>query len=205
MIRRWFGLVAGLLAPLPLHAQRPPHTPFVARGSCPGECCKLGRWTAGESLRVYPTQRGSRAPTFTINRNQSFVADSADFYTLALGILVVRRPMRVSDHMDAEFNPAPVTHGDSVRAASLAKTLAVGDTLYVIGEMPEAGEVLWVGGATAIVEYFWAEDARGNPTAPAVQVRPIQHEWWVHIRTTDGRTGWIEAWDRRIHGSDACG
>ena len=68
-----------------LAAQRPPSTPFVERGACPFECCQLGHWTARDTLPVYARQQAPETRLFLLAPGQGFVADSADFHTLALG------------------------------------------------------------------------------------------------------------------------
>src|SRR5512135_1524999 len=83
----------------PLEAQRPPSTPFVERGACPFECCQLGRWTARDTLPVYGREQAPDPPLFFLTPSQGFVADSADFHTLALGIVVARRALTLADYL----------------------------------------------------------------------------------------------------------
>src|SRR5207245_10197779 len=92
-----------LLTPcsLPLRAQRPPTTPFVTRGACPFECCQLGDWTGRDSLPVYAQARGTAGPLFFVLPNEHVRADSADFYTLSLGIILILRPMRLVHYVSA--------------------------------------------------------------------------------------------------------
>jgi hypothetical protein len=185
-----------------LAAQQPPHTPFVARGACPFECCQLGHWRTHDTLPVYGRERASTAPLFLLQPSQDFLADSADFYTLSLGLIVVRRPLRLADYLAEDEHPSAAAQADSVRTA-LRRPLAPGDTVYLIGEVSEVGERVWTHGHTATVEPFWAEPGVEDANAPAILVRPIIHEWWVHINA-GGRRGWIQAWERNLQGADAC-
>ncbi|MGE5687076.1 MAG: hypothetical protein ACM34D_06205, partial [Gemmatimonadota bacterium] len=89
----------------PLAAQRPPSTPFVERGACPFECCQLGHWTARDTLPVYARQQAPDTRLFLLTPGQGFVADSADFHTLALGMILVRRPFRLADYLAEEEQP----------------------------------------------------------------------------------------------------
>lgn len=188
-----------------LAAQGPPRTPFVTRGACPFECCQLGPWLTHDTLPVFDRERASGAPLFLLQPSQRFRADSADFYTLALGLILVRRPLRLADYLaEAEAQAPPRSAQappDSV--AALHRRLAPGDTVYLIGEVSEVGEQVWSHGRTATVEGFWSEPGAEDGNAPAILLRPIVHEWWVRINA-QGRRGWIQAWERHIEGADAC-
>jgi len=89
------------------------------------------------------------------------------------------------------------------RWVKIRRPLAVGDTVYLIGEVTEVGERVWFRGVSVTVQAFWAEPTFDDPKAPAALIRPIVHEWWVHI-SWGGRSGWIQAWNRNIEGTDAC-
>ena len=187
----------------PLAAQRPPRAPFVARGACPFECCQLGAWVTHDALPVFDRERGSGASLFVLQPSQGFRADSADFYTLAFGLILVRRPLRLADYLaEAEAAP-PSSPAPAESLAALRQPLAPGDTVYLIGEVSEVGEQVWSHGRTATVNSFWSEPGLENANAPAILVRPITHEWWVHINA-QGRRGWIQAWGRHLEGTDAC-
>jgi hypothetical protein len=189
-----------------LRAQALPSLPQVYRGDCPFECCQLGNWTARESLQLYPAERKAGKPIAILRPGQSFTADSADFYTLDWGIISVRRPMRLLDELSPEADNDSI-QADQRGARVLARQLAPGDTIYHIGHIPEAGEIVWLDGVQAVAAWFWAdrEEDLKELDAPAVVVRPIRQEWWVRIRTRTGQIGWIQAWNKQIEGKDACG
>jgi hypothetical protein len=187
-------------------AQGLPSLPQVYRGACPFECCQLGNWTAREPLRVYREERKVEKAIALLRPGQSFSADSANFYTLGWGIITVRRPMRLLDNLGPEADNDSI-QADPRGAAVLGRQLAPGDTIYHIGHVPEAGEIVWLDGVRAVVAWFWAdrEEDLKEFDAPAVVARPISQEWWVRIRTRDGQAGWIQAWNKQIEGQDACG
>jgi hypothetical protein len=188
-----------VLTPPPLRAQRPRSTPFVARGACPFECCQLGPWIARDTLAAYAGERANGTPVFRVLPGERMDADSGDFYTLALGLIGVRRPFRLADYLADD----DTTRAEPERLAVLRRPIAVGDTLYLIGEVTEVGERVWLRGVAATVQAFWAEPEFDDPKAPAFLIRPIVHEWWVHV-TAGARHGWIQAWSRNIDGTDAC-
>src|SRR5256885_10442822 len=100
------GTVAiALFAPF---AQTPrlPGPPVMQRGACPFECCHLGDWKTTEPTRVYATERATGAPAFIIPQGQSIKADSADFFTLRYGVIVVRRPFALWSKIDPNGEPA---------------------------------------------------------------------------------------------------
>lgn len=186
-----------------LAAQQPPRTPFVTRGACPFECCQLGQWLTHDTLPVFDRERASGTPLFLLQPSRAFRADSADFYTLALGRILVRRPLRLSDYLAEGEQPTASPPGDSGSVIALRRLLAPGDTVYLVGEVSEVGERVWIRGRLATVQAFWAEPGVEDANAPAILVRPIVHEWWVRINA-NGRRGWIQAWERNLEGTDAC-
>jgi hypothetical protein len=199
------ALAFGLMT-RPAEAQALPSLPVVSRGACPFECCRLGNWTARESLPVYQEERKSRRPIAVVTAGQSFTADSADLYTLDWGIIIVHRPMRVIDVLGPEPENDSVL-SDPRATAVLGRQLAPGDTIYHIGHVPETGELVWLDGVSALADGFWVdrEEDLKELDLPAVLARPMRREWWVRIRRPAGRSGWIQAWNKQIEGTDACG
>ena len=83
-------LVAGAQqsAPAPL--------PLVVRAACPFECCRLGEWGTYDSVAAYDRERQSGTPAFWLLPKQRFIADSANLYILAYGMIRFRRPVRLA-------------------------------------------------------------------------------------------------------------
>jgi len=202
MLRQSAAIILLALSSPRLEAQQLPRIPFAARGACPFECCQLGHWQTHDTLPVFARERASAPPLFSLLPSQDFLADSADFYTLALGVILVRRPLRLSDYL-AENQPPQASAPDSGNLMGLRQLLAAGDTVYLIGEVSEMGERVWTHGRIVTVGSFWAEPGVEDAGAPAILLRPIVHEWWVHINA-QGRRGWIQAWERNLEGTDAC-
>jgi len=192
---RFVAVALSLTGTLPLTAQAPPSTPSVVRGACPFECCQLGQWIARDSISVFAEEQGRGRPAFFLAKDDTVRADSADFFTLRLGAVLVRRPLKLADYLGGEVE-GPVD-------AELQRLLAPGDTIYIVGHEPEVGEVVWAKGRQVTVYPFWDDDRRDR-AGPAVLLRPIVHEWWVRI-THKGRSGWIQTWGRWFQGADACG
>ena len=204
MLTRSAAVLLLAFCSLRLAAQQPPRTPFVSRGACPFECCQLGQWRTHDTLPVFGRERASGTPLFLLRPGEVFRADSADFYTLALGRILLRGPLRLSDYLAEAEQPSVSPPADSGSLVALRQPLAPGDTVYLIGEVSEVGERVWIRGRMATVQAFWAEPGVEDAGAPAILVRPIVHEWWVRINA-HGRRGWIQAWERNLEGTDACG
>ena len=198
-LSRFVTVAAILTSGVPLAAQAPPRTPIVDRGSCPFECCQLGTWIARDTMSVFAEEHGRGRPAFVLAKHDTVRADSADFFTLTLGAVLVRRPLKLADYLGGEVSGAV--------DPALQRSLARGDTIYLIGHEPEMGHVVWAKGQRATVYEFWddpTDEEKRDAASPAVLVRPIVHEWWVHI-VHKGRRGWIQTWGRWFEGADACG
>lgn len=192
-----------LLAPFAQNPRPRPALPIVSRGACPFECCSLGDWKTREPMRAYARERSTGTPLFTIPSGQSIKADSANFYTLAHGVIVARRPFSIMEYAVRWLEPPPKTRADSLRYTSLHRPLAKGDTLYHIGDSTETGYVVWLRGYSTVVNNAWSEPELPDDAAPAVASPPILQEWWVHV-TYRGRGGWIQAWHHFPDGADKC-
>lgn len=71
-------------------------------------------------------------------------------------------------------------------------TLAVGDTVTVLGNRAEGHCLLRVGGA--VIEGFSCPDADDRFES----LRPTRVEWWVRVRAPGGSVGWVRVDDRMI-------
>ena len=97
---------------------------------------------------------------------------------------------------------------DSVRMYAedgAGRLAAAGDTLLILDKVGEGFRRVWLDGAVLQTDAVSGLVPEGGVPAADILVEPRQ-EWWVRIRTGDGRTGWL--WmDRtpRMEGADACG
>ena len=183
-----------LLSPGTLRGQAELSFPLVQQGACPGECCVYGAWMALGEVPVFAERGAGRDTLFRLAEGQLFVALTGEVHVLEPAVVVVHEP-----HVALAMRPGE-TGLDSLRFAH-------GDTAYALDYLGEGFFNLWVDGSTWEVEAFW-----GTPDDPPGVVMPARAEsdpvtdWWVQIRTNDGREGWLQM-DRGvpIDGYDACG
>jgi hypothetical protein len=179
-----------------------PSLPWVRRGFCPFECCRLGTWTTDDSVDVYATERDTTSRSFRLPPGASIVADTGNLHTVAWGIVVLQESADIHRHIESALDRLPFFPDSSI-------VLSRGDTVWHAGHVPEAGLILVIHGRGYLGGEFWRspEDIRSYPDEahqPGLLVQPLREEWWVHIRSGD-RNGWIDAYHSKVNGSDACG
>lgn len=167
-------------------ALAPLKLPYVARDACPFECCQYGRWVARSPLRVHPEAHDRRHVSFTLAAGDSFQALSGDVWVDRPGKIRVRRAMPLNGGKD--------------RARQ-------GSTLLLLDQLGEGGWRAWCDERIVMTnEDDWI---RGDSLVRLE--RWPEFEWWVHIRSHDGRTGWIllddahAEGDLPVDGADGCG
>ena len=156
--------------------------PFVAptlsyryrrRESCEGyPCgCSYGTWQAKRALPVFPAERDTSRAAFEIAEGARFEAEPGDHHVLRPGVVIVLDTVQDYQH---RFRP--------------------GDTLLVLQYVGELSYRVRHRDSVTEVHQFWAPQTRVNPRGALVQAG--SEEWWVPIRTVDGRRGWIRPRDR---------
>lgn len=183
-----------LSAPDALLSQADLTFPLVQEGACPGECCVYGAWMALGEVPVHAERRGDRDTLFTLREQELFVAVTGEVHVLEPAVVVLREPLTM-----LAMRPGG-TGLDSLR-------FAPGDTVYALDYVGEGFFNLWVDRSIWEVEAFWGtlEDPRGLDMPAWAETDPVT-EWWVRIRTNDGREGWLEMMRGvPIRGYDACG
>lgn len=186
--------VAMLCTPPTLRGQADLEFPLVREGACPGECCVYGAWMALDEIAVFAERRAERDTLFNLAEGELFVAVTGEVHVLEPAVVVVRGPYAALAMRPGE------TGLDSLR-------FAPGDTVYALDYLGEGFFNLWVDGSTWEVEAFWGtpDDPPGVDRLAWAETDPVT-EWWVKVRTNDGREGWVEM--KRgvpIRGYDACG
>ena len=166
-----------------------PRLPFVAKPACPFECCQYGRWTARVSLRVRPRVRELRAVAFTIAAGDSFTALEGEVWVNRAGLVIVQRRLPIYEREGAPTMLPP------------------GERLFLLDYLGEGGWNAWTRGRrVGTNQEDWGDSL-------VRVVRWPDFEWWVHVQTFDGRTGWVLVSDSRtpedsvlpVDGADGCG
>jgi hypothetical protein len=165
-----------------------PREPYVDRGACPFECCQYGPWVAHVAVPVYAEEGEARRPQFRVQPGDSIRAERGDVILRRVGRVVVRQPIP-----------------RWARTDSLLARVRVGDTVFVLSPIGEGWYRLWYRGRIGESPGFWDTDnlEGGQPAFGRLVVAP-QVEWWAHIRTRSGRSGWIIPPTLGISGLDSC-
>ncbi len=160
-----------------------PDSVLIRRKACPFECCTYRDWKATHEIPVYKNELDRGAPIFTLRTGESFHALTGNVHITGIAVVAVRKKIQ----------------GDTP-----AHTLLPGDTVVILNSIGEGFFDVWKkDGQVFEVNGDWA----GPPwqASPNRQLGNYEKEWWVHVRTFDGREGWMHADSARFTNADRCG
>ncbi|MGH7445902.1 MAG: hypothetical protein ACREKM_13545 [Longimicrobiales bacterium] len=165
----------------------PPASVLVRDGACPFECCQYGEWWSDSATVVYRSARDTDDVAFTLPPRTPITAESGTLFVTSLARVVFDAPM-----------------SEEKIGVPGVSTLTPADTLYLIEPIGEGSFIVWLRGKEVELPGIWESY---YPGTTARREGEYAREWWVHIRTGDGREGWV--WmDRTLApmwGADACG
>ncbi len=157
-----------LLAPGSSWPQRqpngPPHLPFIIDHVCPGEGCRLGKWTAEARVVARRDANVASPVTFTIQPGEKITALSGRVITRKASIYKVLQDVSCQ--------------GTDVPA---------GTVFYKLYDDGEGYALYWYNGATHFL-LLESDCTRQDVFSPASEP---DRDWWVHVRNHNGLTGWI--------------
>ena len=153
-----------------------PRVPYVELGACPFEGCAYGEWISTDNVKVH-RERDRRSPVV-------FDLATGDRVTALTGAVIVLRAGRV------EF-----TSATKLSSQEGAIRISAGDTLFLLAYIGEGVTNAWlhgrvyrgVDGATSFFDVR-CTDEPGRCSGRVVE--PPLTEWWVQLRSSDGRMGW---------------
>ena len=175
-------LATGCASPADVPASPPravPATPpaeVIAADACPFEGCRLGGWTARESMPVYSAP-GDATPTST----------------LPPGVAVTA----VSGEVRASPRRATVTR---VYSTDISAGINTGATVYALYPIGEGALAVWHDGRVKKGSLDLTLDY-----AEPLASHPLAWVWWVRVRFADGAHGWVKNPQGRFDGMDALG
>ena len=170
-----------------------PKLPFVDEGACPFEGCQYGAWTATAQVSVRKDSAANSPVEFTILPGEKITAISGKVITRKFGIVKMVKPV-VFDDIDTR---AP-------QYSSHKLEIPTGAVLYVLHEEGEGSCLYWYRGATHDQELYAGTLHKRTDDMPWDVISLPKTEWWVKVKTHDGRTGWILD-PRDFQGMDALG
>lgn len=157
-----------------------PALPKVDYKACPFECCQFGEWKAEQDVTVYDRwSRKGRKKLFTVRAGENVSA--------LTGVHVTYRPGRLKILRD--IPDLGLREGDTV------------ETYMYSGE----GYIhFWSNGKMQHDQIFTSLNCPQAGEKIACLLDHGDKEWWVKVRTTSGRVGWVRG-NEGFSGSDACG
>ena len=165
------------------HKAEKPALPKVDENACPFEGCQFGAWTATGEVQLYSTWKSDRKPVSKVGNGDSVMALTGVHLTLEPEEVQVTAPI-------ADYGLKP------------------GDIVFGYMNLGEGVFNAWFNGN-------WVDEFDGSGiigpdhsgcsrNCNAKLLKPGRFEWWVQIKTKDGRTGWTQETDK-FDGKDALG
>jgi hypothetical protein len=160
-----------------------PKMPYVDAGACPSEGCSYGgEWTSTDRVRVHRERDRKSSLAFDLTAGEKVTAVTGAVVVLRAGRVEFMAATRLSSD-DGMFRVSP------------------GDTLYLLAYTGEGFTNAWlkgriyrrVDGAASFFDVGCADEP-GRCSGRVVE--PPLTEWWVQLRSGDGRLGWTDQPDK---------
>jgi hypothetical protein len=185
-----------LMLPLTISGQQlpdkakadPPQLPVIDYNACPFEGCTFTKWIVTHESSIFTTWKEGRKPWATLQKGE--------VVTGLTGVHITFEPDRVQ-----VMQPIPDLH------------LQTGDIILRYMYRGEGFADIWANGhwmkevdATFIVE----KDKSGcSQDCVAVVISEGRKDWWVRLKTSQGKIGWIKVEDQfncmdSLGGDPAC-
>jgi len=168
-------------------AELPPDL-YRSEGACPFECCTYRTWKTTEPIELLESIRSTKVVAM-----------------IAAGVSV----KALTGIVDVE--PEPYVALENLGA------LKAGDVLFFLDNLGEGHVNYWYNGKLKPdlgleqgLLFYSYENCNENAGPGSCSIRKVhpekeyRNEWWVHIRTTDGKEGWILN-TGQFDNVDACG
>jgi hypothetical protein len=160
-----------------------PKLPVIDENACPFEGCTFRQWTVTKDSTLYSTWQDSRTETGKLKRGEKVTGRT--------GVHVTRKPDRIL-----------------VRQPIPDLAAKPGDVILRYMYVGEGFANIWANGnwhkeydCSFITERNGTGCAKG---CAAVVTEDGVKEWWVQVRMSDGKTGWVLAQDN-FDGMDILG
>lgn len=156
-----------------------PPMPKIYKDVCPGEGCSFGEWLTCDTLRAFTQPADNPRTAFVLRRGDRFTAVTGDVYVRQAGKVAFNRNVKVSEEgMSFFFTPADTLYPLLYEGEGFG-------TWYFRGK--ESGGFFFFGNAD--------QESTDMPVTAGVRgyvvLRPIDSQWWVKVRTKNGREGWV--------------
>lgn len=160
-----------------------PSVPVIDYNACPFEGCTFGKWKVIKDSQVYTSWESDRTALLTLR--------PGDEVTGLTGVHLTRKPDRIL-----------------VKQAIPNLGLKPGDTVLRYMNLGEGFANLWFNGAWHKGEdasFVTEKDGEGClRDCPAIVTEEGIKEWWVKVKTSDGKVGWVLV-ENNFDGMDSLG
>jgi hypothetical protein len=164
-----------------------PAVPYFSWNACPFECCRYGNWTALRDVTVRARRSTTAPAAFVVRKGERVRAVTGVVVTRRLGVVRALKPLSLGEGR----------HHVQVRA---------GQSFYILHYWGEGYFAFWFDGATYSDARYITPTSTEPHALPGAGVELVvtpKWEWWVRLRTSRGRTGWVSG-NRGFDGSDSC-
>jgi hypothetical protein len=160
-----------------------PNVPVVDHDACPFEGCTFGKWKVIKAAQVYTSWDSGRSALMTLRPGDEVIG--------LTGVHVTRKPDRIL-----------------VKQAIPNLGLKPGDIVLRYMNLGEGFANLWFNGAWHKGEdasFVTEKDGEGCVRdCQAIVTQEGAKEWWVKVKTSDGKEGWVLV-ENNFDGMDSLG
>jgi hypothetical protein len=153
----------------------PPQLPVIDYDACPFEGCTFGKWIVAHESAIFTTWKEGRKPWATLQKGE--------IVTGLTGVHITYEPDRAQ-----VLQPIPELH------------LQPGDIILRYMNRGEGFADIWVNGqwlkgyeATFIAE---KDNSGCLRDCPAKVISEGRKDWWVRLKTSQGKIGWTKVEDQ---------
>jgi len=151
-------------------------------------------WKAQKVVVAYVEPKEGVSVAFTIKNRQQLTAETGFVVTSKTGITKVLKAIKLGYDKDSK-DPAPKPLLD----------LKPGELLYTLHYLGEGFDLFWYKGKV-YSDQISSGKVDPDPPAPELNLQVLslpEADWWVKVRTKEGRIGWIKN-PPYFENSDAC-
>jgi hypothetical protein len=172
-------------------AEEKPPLPFYDWDACPFECCAYQNWTLSQPVSFHLTHAKESPVMFRLEKGETVRGVTGVVITTKYGTTKVLKSID-------EFAVAKDAGGPPLSGKP-------GDSLYVLNYEGEGASLFWYGGKLYSACFPSSKESAGQPPDSVrfqTESEPVT-DWWVMIRSTDGKVGWSDETSAFEH-MDSC-
>lgn len=162
-----------------------PAADYIAKGACPFECCRFGGWTATATTELFDGPGGSRVAQLAIGERVEALTGEVHLQPIPILVRLTNPPGLKASAGSIVFRLDDIGEG-------YGRVWVNGK--IVDADLTSVGDSCRAPGPTCWGEFVRAGDSQ----------RSMLSEWWIKIRTKDGKVGWTRE-GKNFSGLNGCG